>query len=199
MIRAEVALADPDVCKFTVSREVHPGGEEFFGSPAEAAGSPLPEQLFALAGVAHVLVAGNVVSVGKQAAVDWATLKAPIGAAIRSQLQTGLPAVFRAPLQAGGNRRSDADIRHAVTDLLDREVNRAIAAHGGRIVLLDVRDGDVYIAMEGGCQGCASSQVTLRQGFEVMLRRAVPEAGAVIDTTDHAAGTAPWQRRGDQP
>jgi Fe-S cluster biogenesis protein NfuA len=197
-IRAEVALADPDSCRFTVSREVHPGGAEFFGSAADAAGSPLPERLFALPGVAHVLVAGNVVSVGKQPTVDWATLKAAIGAAIRSQLQTGLPAVFRAPVQAGAPGRSDADIRRAVEELLDREVNRAIAAHGGRIVLMDVRDGDVYIAMEGGCQGCASSQITLRQGFEVMLRRVVPEAGAVMDTTDHAAGQAPWQRDGGQ-
>ena len=56
-----------------------------------------------------------------------------------------------------------------------------------------MRGGDVYIAMEGGCQGCASSQVTLRQGFEVMLRRVVPGLGTIIDTTDHAAGRAPYR------
>jgi Fe-S cluster biogenesis protein NfuA len=192
-IRAEVALADPDSCRFVVSREVHPGGPQLFESVADAAGSPLPERLFALPGVVHVLVAGNIVTVGKAGSADWASLKAPIGAAIRSQLQTGIPAIFRAP-PVSGRRRSDADIRRAVDELLDREVNRAIAAHGGRIRCVDVRDGDVHIAMEGGCQGCASSQVTLRQGFEVMLRRVVPEAGAIVDTTDHAAGEAPWQR-----
>jgi Fe-S cluster biogenesis protein NfuA len=192
-IRAEVTLADPDSCRFVVSREVHPGEPQLFTTAADAAGSPLPERLFALPGVASVLVAGNIVTVGKTPGTDWSTLKAPIGAAIRSQLQTGIPAIFRAP-PAAARGRSDADIRRAVDDLLDREINRAIAAHGGRIRCVDVRDGDVYIAMEGGCQGCASSQVTLRQGFEVMLRRAVPEAGQIIDTTDHAAGKAPWQR-----
>ena len=54
-IRAEVLLTDPDTCKFTVSQTVHPGGPFFFGGPEPAAGSPLPEQLFGLAGVAHVL------------------------------------------------------------------------------------------------------------------------------------------------
>lgn len=192
-IRAEVTLADPDSCRFVVSREVHPGDPQLFTSTDEAAGSPLPERLFALPGIASVLVAGNVVTVGKAAGTDWSTLKAPIGAAIRSQLLTGIPAIFRAP-PAAGRSSSDADIRRAVDELLDREVNRAIAAHGGKIRCVDVRDGNVYIAMEGGCQGCASSQVTLRQGFEVMLRRVVPEAGEIIDTTDHAAGKAPWQR-----
>jgi Fe-S cluster biogenesis protein NfuA len=192
-IRAEVTLSDPDSCRFVVSREVHPGEPQLFTSAADAAGSPLPERLFALPGVASVLVAGNIVTVGKAPGTEWATLKAPIGAAIRSQLQTGIPAIFRVP-PAAARGRSDADIRRAVDELLDREVNRAIAAHGGRIRCIDVRDGDVYIAMEGGCQGCASSQVTLRQGFEVMLRRVVPEARSIIDTTDHAAGKAPWQR-----
>jgi hypothetical protein len=54
-IRAEVLLTDPDTCKFTVSQTVHPGGPFFFGGPEPAAGAPLPEQLFGLAGVAHVL------------------------------------------------------------------------------------------------------------------------------------------------
>jgi Fe-S cluster biogenesis protein NfuA len=48
--------------------------------------------------------------------------------------------------------------------------------------------------MSGGCQGCASSQVTLRQGFERMVRRVVPEVVEIIDVTDHAGGQAPFYR-----
>ena len=54
-IRAETLLADPDTCKFTVSRAVHPGGPFFFDNQERAAGSPLAERLFALPGVAYVL------------------------------------------------------------------------------------------------------------------------------------------------
>lgn len=53
-IRAETSLADPDMCKFTVSRTLHPGGPFFFGNMERAAGSPLGERLFALPGVANV-------------------------------------------------------------------------------------------------------------------------------------------------
>lgn len=66
-IRAETSVADPDTCKFTVSRTVHPGGPFFFHAKELAAGSPLVERLFTLPGVAHVLVAENVVTVGKDA------------------------------------------------------------------------------------------------------------------------------------
>jgi len=67
-IRAETSVADPDSCKFMVSKVVHPGGPFFFDNPERAAGSPLVERLFALAGVVHVLVAGNVVTVERRKA-----------------------------------------------------------------------------------------------------------------------------------
>lgn len=196
-IRAETTLGDPDSCRFVVSREVHAGGPYFYPDAAGAAGAPLAAALFALPGVASVLVAGAVVTVGKHAAADWAALKPAVGGAIRAQLRSGIPAVFTAPVAAGAARPPDADIRRLVDDLLEREVNRSIAAHGGRITVVDVRDGDLYIAMSGGCQGCASSQVTLRQGFEVMVRRVVPALGSIIDTTDHAAGSNPFYRAGE--
>ncbi len=79
-----------------------------------------------------------------------------------------------------------------VQDVLDRQINPGVASHGGYIDLLDVKDGVAYIAMGGGCQGCAQVDVTLRQGVEVAIRQAVPEIVALVDTTDHAAGTNPY-------
>lgn len=194
-IRAEASLADPDSCKFTLSRSLHPGGPWFFASPEAAAGSPLGERLFALGGVASVLIAGNVVTIGKAPGAAWAVLKAAIGAAIRAQLLSGLPAILETVAPGDTPARSDAQLGVAVQELLDREVNRAIASHGGKISLLEVRDGRLFITMSGGCQGCASSQVTLRQGFEVMVKRVAPEITAIVDATDHAAGRQPFYPR----
>jgi Fe-S cluster biogenesis protein NfuA len=194
-IRAETSQADPDTCTFTVSRMVHPGGPFFFDSKDRASGSPLAEQLFTLPGVSHVLVAETVVTVGKDSSVAWSALKSAIGAVIRTQLLTGVPAIFEAPRNAGARGRTDAEVRAVVQELLDREVNRSIAGHGGKISMVDFRDGSLLIAMSGGCQGCAASQVTLRQGFEVMVRRVAPEIVDIIDTTDHAAGKKPFYRR----
>lgn len=194
-IRAETSLADPDTCKFTVSRDLHPGGPFFFGNKERAAGSPLVERLFALPGVANVLIAESVVTIGKEPSTSWSGLKSAIGTAIRTQLLTGVPAILEMAVHASTQGRSDAEVRVAVQELLDKEVNRSIANHGGKISIVDVREGKLFITMSGGCQGCASSQVTLRQGFEVMVKRVAPEIVEIVDATDHAAGKKPFYRR----
>ena len=198
-IRAETSLADPDTCKFTVSRSVHPGGPFFFGNKDWAAGSPLGERLFALSGVANVLIAENVVTIGKESGPSWLGLKAAIGTAIRTQLLTGVPAILEMAVCASTQGRSDAELGVVVQQLLDKEVNRSIANHGGKISLVDVREGKLFITMSGGCQGCASSQVTLRQGFEVMVKRVAPEIEEIVDVTDHAAGKKPFYPRAASP
>jgi Fe/S biogenesis protein NfuA len=83
-------------------------------------------------------------------------------------------------------------IADRVRSVLETQVNPAIAAHGGMISLVDVEETDVYVEMSGGCQGCALSRMTLKQGVERMLREAVPELTAVHDVTDHASGDNPY-------
>ena len=191
-IRAISSVADPDVCKFTVSQLVQPGGPYFFHAKELAASSPLAEQLFALPGVAHVLIAENVVTVGKDPVASWSTLKSAIGTTIRAHLATGGPAILAAPRTTGASGRTDDELRTVIQELLDLQVNRAIAAHGGKISIVDVKDGNLFVTMSGGCQGCAASQLTLRRGFEVKVRRVAPEIVDVVDMTDHEAGKKPF-------
>ena len=194
-IRAELSVADPDTCKFTVSQALNPDNERFFESRDQAAGSPLVERLFELAGVAHVLVADHVLVVEKTRESSWPELKPQIAAIVRSQLLTGMPAIVQAPQTGGAGNRTDAEIHELVQTLLDREVNPSVAAHGGTIILAEVKDGRLYIEMSGSCQGCAASQFTLRQGFERIVRRVVPEVSDIIDVTDHAGGRSPYYKQ----
>ena len=195
-IRAEVSTADVNTCKFTVSRTIHPGGVHLFISREQAAGSPLVERLFEISGVWHVLVADDVVAIGKHSEPPWPELKPKIAAVIREQLRSGIPAILSSPKSIHTGEHADAEIQTLVQDLLDREVNPAVGAHGGKIVLTKVADRHLYIEMTGGCQGCASSQLTLRQGFERMVRRVVPEVVEIVDVTDHARGQMPYYRPG---
>ena len=83
-------------------------------------------------------------------------------------------------------------MRKEIEAILESEINPAIASHGGVITLLDIKDGIVYVKMGGGCQGCASSTATLKQGVEQAIRAKVPGVVEILDTTDHAAGTNPY-------
>jgi Fe/S biogenesis protein NfuA len=79
-----------------------------------------------------------------------------------------------------------------VRQLLDQQVNPAIAAHGGYASVVKVEDDKAYITMGGGCQGCAMSAMTLRQGIESAILESVPEITEVVDTTDHSVGENPY-------
>lgn len=79
-----------------------------------------------------------------------------------------------------------------VQQVIEERVNPGVAAHGGEINLVAVEDNVAYITMNGGCQGCAMSKITLRQGIERMIREAVPEITEIQDVTDHVAGANPY-------
>lgn len=83
-------------------------------------------------------------------------------------------------------------ITRKINDLLESDINPAIAAHGGVAKLVGYKDGYVFLQLGGGCQGCAASQMTLKQGIESRLREAIPEVKEIVDQTDHASGTNPY-------
>jgi Fe/S biogenesis protein NfuA len=80
----------------------------------------------------------------------------------------------------------------AVIALLDEKINPSVAAHGGRISLVDVTDHVAYVRMEGGCQGCSASAVTLQQGVQNAILTEVPTIQGVVDVTEHAMGDNPF-------
>ena len=162
-----------------------------FDRQHSADSSPLPARLFAFDEVAAIVVADTTVSVTKVRAASWENLRAQIGAEIRAHLQTGQPALS----ERSRTGRDDSEIRVAIERLLDRQVNPSIAAHGGKITIVEYTDGVLSIAMSGGCQGCASSTATLRDGFETMARSVAPEITDIVDTTNHAVGAAPFFAR----
>lgn len=88
-------------------------------------------------------------------------------------------------------------MRRQIQKVIKEEINPFVANHGGEIALVDYLDKNVYIQMSGGCQGCAASTATLKQGIERILRENFPEdVNEIIDVTDHEAGNDPYYSEG---
>jgi Fe/S biogenesis protein NfuA len=128
------------------------------------------------------------------ASVDWLA-----EAEIDYQVdRSGGQLTIRAPHIKGGVPGGDAPLAARVQYVLDTEINPQIAAHGGRVRLLEAgADGVVLLQFGGGCHGCGMADVTLKQGIEKTLRRHFPEITAVRDGTDHASGGNPYFRGRD--
>jgi Fe/S biogenesis protein NfuA len=98
------------------------------------------------------------------------------------------PPVVRAAPQTDMN----SPLALRVQAVLVEQVNPSIASHGGFAELVAVEADTVWLRMGGGCQGCAMSKATLRQGIEVAIKDAVAEIVHVIDVTDHESGANPF-------
>jgi Fe-S cluster biogenesis protein NfuA len=188
-IRITAEPKDSSTCRFVVDRPVYPGGSVFFGSKERTSGSLLAEKLFAIDGVSSILIQDNLVTVTAATGGNWMSVAKQVGAAIRSVLSSGEKPVSDSLLSSIPDAET---IKKKVQSVLDHEINPAVAAHGGWVELIDVKKNEVFIRMGGGCVGCGMADVTLKQGVERSIRQAVPEVGAILDTTDHASGRNPY-------
>ena len=188
-VKIKAEPKDNNTCQFTVNRSVYPNGSIYFSSKEHAAGSSLAEAIFAIDSVESLLIQDDSMTVSASTDGNWMPLAKEIGIAIRSTLQGNTPPI--AP-DALASIPEPLEIKQKVQTILDNEINPAVASHGGWVELIDVQKNEVFIKMGGGCQGCGMADVTLKQGVAKSIRNAIPQIGAIMDTTDHASGRNPY-------
>jgi Fe/S biogenesis protein NfuA len=91
-----------------------------------------------------------------------------------------------------GDLQLEGTPEEKVRVLLEQRINPALAAHGGFAELDRVEGATAYVTMGGGCQGCAVSAMTLRDGIARSITEAIPEITEVVDVTNHDAGENPF-------
>jgi Fe/S biogenesis protein NfuA len=139
-------------------------------------------------GLAVVVPARDVETLAG-ATVDWEG----------DELQGGLklinpnrPAPASPAIGAGADVELTGPLAQRVYEIVEHQINPAIASHGGRAELVAVEEPIAYVRLHGGCQGCGMAAVTLHQGIEVAIRDNIPEIKQVVDVTDHASGENPY-------
>lgn len=162
-----------------------------------------PNQQFGLSLVEHAAPDGSEVIVDCEGIkvflerhqlqfVDGATihyLSGPSGSGFK------IDSPYKPPVLPGmGGAPPTGPLAEAVQKVINEQINPGVASHGGRVTLVDVKDDIAYVRFGGGCQGCSSADVTLKQGVATMIKSAVPEIKDVLDITEHAAGANPYYR-----
>jgi Fe/S biogenesis protein NfuA len=134
-----------------------------------------------------VVVAAESIDRMRGATLDLPRTSGQAGLVIRNPNRPTPPNPFE-----GRDIVLTGDIAEKVTQLLVESINPGLASHGGFAELVGVDDTTVFITMGGGCQGCAMSAATLRDGIQTAIREAIPEVTEIIDATDHTAGDNPF-------
>ncbi|MCX8229217.1 MAG: NifU family protein [Planctomycetota bacterium] len=152
---------------------------------------PLAAAIFAAADhVKGVRIGGHEVLVSMESTPDdWRPIAKATGAAIRAFLNGGEACVK----EGAGDSMTDGDLwRNQAQKVIDAELNPNLASHGGWVEIQASDGSELYITMGGGCQGCGSAALTMKQGVETSIRNAVPDITAIHDSTDHASGQNPY-------
>jgi Fe-S cluster biogenesis protein NfuA len=184
---------NPNSVKWVLDRPVSTAGRvvSFAEAPASDE-SLLASLLFEVSGVSSVLLSADFVTVSKRPEAEWAELAGPINAAIKQWADSGEPAVVES-LQPGteslqpaveGLQPSasgdDSEVVSRIRSILEREIAPYVAQDGGEVEFVAFKDGVVQVLLQGACEGCPSSSVTLKLGIEARLREEIPEVRSVI-------------------
>jgi Fe-S cluster biogenesis protein NfuA len=186
-VSAQIHPANPRVCLFSFGEPLLPGGSISCIKPDHAVGSPLFEALFALPGVAQVWVAEDRLTVEKNVDEAWPIFGKKIVEIVKRLLKEGVRPLVTAPVAT-----KDGSVRGRVEQILEQNVNPSLGAHGGRVDVVDYKDGVLSLSMSGGCQGCSAAAATLKGSVEIAILSHVPEVTKIVDVTDHASGEHPY-------
>ena len=178
------ATPNPATLKFLPGRTVLPDGTADFRSPVDCGRSPLAGALFEIDGVSGVFYGSDFISVTKGDDAEWQALKPAVLGTIMEHFTSGAPLMSDDDALDGAEvgeffNADDSEIVDTIKDLLETRGRPAVAGDGGDITFRGFREGTVYLAMKGSCQGCPSSTATLKHGIQNLLQHFVPEVRAV--------------------
>ena len=94
---------------------------------------------------------------------------------------------IKAPNAKGDAPGKDAPLKEKIEYTIVTTINPSLASHGGFCELIDVTEkNEVVLNFGGGCQGCSSVAITLKDGIEGQLKALYPEMAGILDYTDHS-------------
>ena len=179
---------NPATRKFLPGRTVMEAGSRDFPNAQAAEASPLAEALFATGLVDGVFFGRDFVSVSAAPGVHWDALEPDVLGILLDHFVGGAP-LFKPGTAAGisvkadaaafADDPADAEIIDQIKELIETRVRPAVAQDGGDIVYRGYKDGTLYLAMQGACSGCPSSEITLKRGIEGLIKHYVPEVEAI--------------------
>ena len=171
--------------------------EKLYESKAQASISPIASKIFGFAWTQSVRVGCDFVEISKQDWVNWEVLQEPLTQLIQEHFENLPTPIEENPKpktkgEVQGERPWDSPLGQKIQSFINSDINPYLAAHGGSLELISLDNHRVFVEMKGGCQGCAQSTQTLKEGVSRSLQSTFPMIKEVVDITDHSKGTRPF-------
>lgn len=185
---------NPDALKF-ISPECQilpiPSKTFEFTSTLQAIHSPLALKLFKLQGVKSIMLGEDFLTVNKQDHINWAQLRPEVVDLLDGFLTSKKePVVTKELIEESEkeieNSEDDLEIVSMIKELIETRIRPAIQDDGGDIEFkgFDEETGNVFLKLQGACKTCSSSEDTLKNGIEQMMKHYIDGVEEVIQILD---------------
>lgn len=162
-----------------------------FTSTLQAIHSPLALKLFKLHGVRSIMLGEDFLTVNKQDHINWAQLRPEVVDLLDGFLTSKKESVVTKELIEESEREiesseDDLEIVSMIKELIETRIRPAIQDDGGDIELkgFDEETGNVFLKLQGACKTCSSSEDTLKNGIEQMMKHYIDGVQEVIQILD---------------
>ncbi len=173
---------NPNVQKYVTNKLLSAQNIEVL-SRQDARDVPIAVELFEFPFVKEVFISDNYISIMKTENVDWLEINTEIRDFIKEYLQSNRRVVsenYKHKVVNTNNskeyQQTNDDISKQIIAILEEHIKPAVAGDGGNIQFLSyIKDTkEVNVILQGACNGCPSSTMTLKNGIEATLKHFLP-------------------------
>ena len=167
---------NPTTMKFVANKKLVDHSVEA-KSPEEAKKINIAQKLFMFPFVENVFLSNNFISVTKNRSVEWEDIAMQLREFILDFINNNKIEILDNSKNNSINlnktkkiKQSNKEIDSKIISLIDNYVKPAVESDGGAIEFHSFENGTVTVVLKGSCSGCPSSQATLKNGVEQLLK-----------------------------
>ena len=174
---------NPNTQKFVTNKLLTSQNIEIFKSE-DAKEIPLALELFEFPFVKEVFISNNYISITKRNSPDWFEINTELRDFIKEYLQSDRRIVTKnykpKPTESTNSKakfnQTNDDTSKEIIAILEEYIKPAVAGDGGNIQFSSYNSDtkEVNVILQGACNGCPSSTITLKNGIEATLKQLLP-------------------------
>ena len=167
---------NPAVMKFVSNKLLASEAREYLDINATEK-STLMRKLFTFPFVKEIFISNNYISVKKHDTVNWMDITNQLRILIQESLNNDIIICSKNKPEKNKNAsmHKKSKIMIQIEQILDQHIRPGIQMDGGDIELFSFNNGVLKVFLKGACSGCPSSQMTLKNGIETLLKDKLPE------------------------
>lgn len=167
---------NPTTMKFVANKKLVNHSVEA-KSPEEAKKINIAQKLFMFPFVENVFLSNNFISITKNRSVEWEDIAMQLREFILDFINNNKIEILDNSKNNSINlnkpkkiKQSNKEIDSKIISLIDNYIKPAVESDGGAIEFHSFENGTVTVVLKGSCSGCPSSQATLKNGVEQLLK-----------------------------